>query len=81
MADKYRVQLDFTAEAFQELESLKTRLGAASRAEAVRYGLAALRWLFSQLSSGATILVEKDGVQQQVVFPFLHVVQPAPRKA
>lgn len=82
MADKYRVQFDFTAEAFAELQSLKDRLGAASRAEAVRMALGVLRWVLEQQSSGRKILVEKtDGEQQEVVFPFAQAAERYPAAA
>ena len=76
MNEKYRVQFDFTPEAYRELENLKAALGAGSRAEVIRYALRVLQWLLAQLSSGSEIVVEKGGQQQQVVFPFLKVSQP-----
>ena len=71
MAEKYRVQLDFTSEAFQELEALKVRVGATTRAEVVRYALRTLQWTIQQIDEGAKIFVERDGKEHEVVFQFL----------
>jgi len=71
MIEKFRVQFDFTIEAYNELQALKERLRASSRAEAVRIALGVLRWVLEQHSAGNKILVEKqNGDQQEVVFPF-----------
>jgi hypothetical protein len=69
--DKSRVQFDFTPEALQTLDKLKDRLNVKTRADVVRYSLRILDWVLSTLESDAKILVEKDGRQQEIVFPFL----------
>jgi hypothetical protein len=69
--DKYRVQLDFTPEAFAELDKLKADVQASSRADTVRYAMRILRWTIDQLQQGAKILVSKDGNLAEFVFPFL----------
>ena len=71
MADKYRVQLDFSPEVFAELESLKTESGAASRADTVRYAMRVLRWIIDELKLGSQIMITRDGRTADVVFPFL----------
>lgn len=70
--DKYRVQLDFTPEAFTELEKLKTDVEASSRADTVRYAMRVLRWVINALRRGETIAVVKaNGDMVEVQFPFL----------
>jgi len=76
-ADKYRIQLDFTPEAFRELEKLKTELGVSSRAETVRYGMRVLRWAINTLQSGGQIFVSRNGDVSGVEFPFLPHAVPA----
>ena len=68
---KYRVQLDFTPEAFDELEDLKTQVQASSRADTVRYAMRVLRWVMEQVSHGASIQVNRAGKTSEEVFPFL----------
>lgn len=71
MPEKTRVQFDFTQEALQTLDRLKGRLNVGTRADVVRYSLRVLDWVLSTTESNAKILVEKDGRQQEIVFPFL----------
>jgi hypothetical protein len=71
---KYRVQLNFSEEAFQELNALQKTLGASSRAEVVRNALGVLRWVTSHLIAGDKMVIEKaDGTKSDVEFPFLLV--------
>jgi len=68
---KTRIQFDFTEEAARELDELK-RITGSSRAEVVRQGLRMLQWTIEQIyDNKAKILVEKDGFQREVIFPFL----------
>ena len=70
--EKYRVQLDFTEEAFAELAALQEKLNASSRAEVVRNSLGILKWVTNNLAEGNKIFVErKDGTRAEVEFPFL----------
>jgi hypothetical protein len=71
MSEKYRVQFDFTPEAFAELERLKTVVGASSRAEVVRYAMRILQWAIDEVESGAEILVRSGNETEKVIFPFL----------
>ena len=81
MADKIRVQFDFTPTALEQLDSLQRRLNAKSRAEVIRYALRVLQWLLDQLKDSAKIMVEsKDGKVQTVVFTFLDAAEPAQDK-
>jgi len=71
---KYRrVQLDFSGEAFDELEALRKKLNAASRAEVIRSALGVLRWAVNHLVEGNKIKVERkeDKELVEVEFPFL----------
>ncbi len=70
-SQKYRVQLDFTPEAFEELEALKSQVQASSRADTVRYAMRVLRWVMEQVSEGGKIQVNRGGKVSEVVFPFL----------
>jgi hypothetical protein len=77
MAEKTRVQFDFTPEALQTLDRLKGRLNVSSRADVIRYALRILDWVLSTTESNAKILVEKDARQQEIVFPFLRQAEVA----
>lgn len=81
MAEKSRVQFDFTAEALQTLDGLKDRLNVSTRADVIRYSLRVLDWVLSTIESNGKILVEKDGRQQEIVFPFIRQQEaPAARE-
>jgi hypothetical protein len=72
MAEKIRVQFDFTPSALEELDKLQGTMGAKSRAEVIRYALRVLQWLLDQLRSGGKIMVEgRDGKVQTVMFTSL----------
>jgi len=81
MSEKYRVQFDFTTEAFEELDRLKAATGAVSRAEVVRYAMRILQWTIEEVRSGGEILVRKDGKAERVIFPFLTASSKAEEKA
>ncbi len=69
---KYRVQLDFSEEALEDLNMLQKKLNASSRAEVVRSALGVLRWTTNHLIAGDKIVVKtKDGGETNVEFPFL----------
>jgi metal-responsive CopG/Arc/MetJ family transcriptional regulator len=71
MGKKFRVQLDFSEGAFNELNRLQKELDASSRAEVLRDALAVLRWVIEEESKGYKITVrgENDRVIEPV-FPF-----------
>jgi Arc/MetJ-type ribon-helix-helix transcriptional regulator len=69
---KTRLQFDFTDEALGELDDLKGATGATNRAEVIRQALRLLQWTVEQTQDqNATVLVEKNGRQREVMFPFL----------
>jgi Arc/MetJ-type ribon-helix-helix transcriptional regulator len=54
------------------LDELKGATGAANRAEVIRQSLRLLQWTLEQTrDENATVLVEKNGRQREVIFPFL----------
>jgi hypothetical protein len=57
---KYRLQTDFSEEAYRELEDLQNQLDAPSKSEVIRDALGVLRWAVDELNSGNRILVEKQ---------------------
>ena len=69
---KTRLQFDFTEDALSELDELKGATGATNRAEVIRQSLRLLQWTIEQTrDEKATVLVEKNGRQREVIFPFL----------
>jgi len=67
---KHRLQLDFSEEALKDLELLKETTGMPNRAEVIRQALRLLQWTLNETKNDATILIEKNGKQREVVFPF-----------
>lgn len=68
---KHRLQLDFTDQAIRDLSDLKDTTGMANRAEVIRQALRLLQWTIDETQkNGATLLIEKDGRQREVIFPF-----------
>lgn len=69
---KTRLQFDFTDEALGDLDELKGATGATNRAEVIRQALRLLQWTIEQTQDEkATVLVEKNGRQREVIFPYL----------
>ena len=69
-----RLQIDFSENAYKELESLQNRLDANSKSEVIRNALGVLRWLTEEvLDRDHRILVEKpeDGTNREIIFHFL----------
>ena len=75
---KTRLQFDFTEDALSELDELKGATGATNRAEVIRQALRLLQWTIEQTQDEkATVLVEKNGRQREVIFPFLSSAKAA----
>jgi len=69
---KYRVQLDFAARDFRELNILVDELGLTTRAELFRSALVTLRWMIQKKRSGCTIVaVTPDDRLIEPEFEFL----------
>jgi metal-responsive CopG/Arc/MetJ family transcriptional regulator len=68
---KHRLQFDFSEEMLRELDELREATGLPNRAELIRNALRFLKWTFDETQRrNAAILLEKDGKQREVVFPF-----------
>jgi metal-responsive CopG/Arc/MetJ family transcriptional regulator len=68
---KSRLQFDFSEEAIEELDQLQEKTGLATRAELIRQALRILQWMMHEATENeATFLLEKDGKQREIVFPF-----------
>jgi hypothetical protein len=77
MEKKYRLQIDFSKEAYRELESLQNLLDAPSKSEVIRDALGVLRWVADEMTDGSRsrILVEKNTPTgneiKEIVFHFI----------
>ena len=75
MPIKHRLQLDFAEDSLKELDQLKEVTGLPNRAEVIRQALRLLQWTIQETEvKGATLLLEKNGKQREVVFPFMATV-------
>jgi metal-responsive CopG/Arc/MetJ family transcriptional regulator len=75
---KTRLQFDFSDESLGQLDELKCATGATTRAEVIRQALRLLQWTIEQTQDEkATVLVEKNGTQREVIFPFLSSAKAA----
>jgi len=69
---KTRLQFDFSDESLGQLDELKGATGATTRAEVIRQALRLLQWTIERTQDEkATVLVEKNGTQREVIFPYL----------
>ena len=70
---KHRVQLDFSEEAFHELNDLKEKLRAPSRAEVIRNALGVLKWMYKKkVEQGLDVVaIGSDERVLEPEFPFL----------
>ncbi len=67
----HRVQLDFSAEAYEKLNELKEHLHVSSSAEVIRDGLGMIQLAINHKEKGDKILIEReDGSQAEVIFSF-----------
>lgn len=71
MEKKYRLQIDFSEDAYKELETLQNQLNAPSKSEVIRDALGVLRWATEEVLPGHRILVEKPEGTREVVFHFI----------
>ena len=69
--DKRRIQLDFSEQLITEIDRLQSRAGFATRAELIRHALRFLQWTMSEVNDrNATLIIERDGTQREILFPF-----------
>lgn len=69
--DSYRVQLNFSGKNLADLDELKDITAASARAEVLRNALRWMYWCAEEVLQGSTIIVEREGKQREVVFPFV----------
>ena len=67
----YKVQFNFTKQALEDLDDLKSKVDAPSRAETIRYALRWLQWTVGEMSAGHKICLETDEGVREVIIPFL----------
>ncbi|HVC45509.1 MAG TPA: ribbon-helix-helix protein, CopG family [Candidatus Binataceae bacterium] len=77
--EKKRLQLEFSEDAYKELERMQKQLHAPSKSEVIRDALGVLRWVVEEIEQDHRILVEKPEGMREIVFHFL--TRPAPVKA
>lgn len=75
--DTYKVQLNFSGKSIADIDELKEITAASARAEVIRNALRWMFWCAEQVSQGGTFLVEREGKQREVVFPFLRKGAPS----
>jgi hypothetical protein len=66
-----RLQLDVDPRLVREIDQLQRAMCSPSRAELIRSALKLLQWFFREVKEGGTFIVEKNGQQYVVAFPFL----------
>ena len=70
--NKYRLQIDFSEEAYSELIALQNYINSPSKAEVIRDAIGVLRWACDEIHEGNRILVEKkDGQVRKFIFHFI----------
>ena len=69
MAEKKRLQFDFTEEAVEELDELQRLTDLSTRVEAIRHALRFLRWAVDETRQGGTLCIERDNKIREVI-PF-----------
>jgi hypothetical protein len=71
ISQKHRIQLDFSEEAFQTLQTLKKQINATTHAEVIRNALGLLKWVVKEVSDGNRVLVESKDEVRELVIPFI----------
>lgn len=67
---RHRVQLDFSPEAYERLNRIRTRFDAATSAEVVRNALRLYDWFLEQTSKGAKFQIVDNGDVKEIEFFF-----------
>ena len=67
---KFRVQFDFSQDAFTGLNELVERTGASSRAEVVKHALGFLKWALDKMDADYKVCATKGKEGIEPVFPF-----------
>ena len=69
MADKRKLQFDFTEEAVEEIDELQQLTHLPTRVETIRHALRFLRWAVDETRGGGTLCIERDDKIREVI-PF-----------
>ena len=69
--DMYKVQFNCTKQALEDLDDLKSKVEAPSRAETIRYAIRWLQWTAGEMRAGHKICLETDEGVREVIIPFL----------
>ena len=67
---RHRVQLDFSPEAYERLNRIRTRSDAATNAEVVRNALRLYDWFLEQRSKDARFQIVDNGDVKEIEFFF-----------
>ena len=67
---RHRVQLDFSPEAYERLNRIRTRSDAATNAEVVRNALRLYDWFLEQRSRDARFQIVDNGEVKEIEFFF-----------
>lgn len=67
---KHRLQFDFSESALKEIDELRQATALLNRAELVRHALRFLQWTLGETQEGGKLLIEKNGIIREVIFPF-----------
>jgi hypothetical protein len=67
---RHRVQLDFSPEAYERLNRIRTRSDAATNAEVVRNALRLYDWFLEQTSKDARFQIVENGDVKEIEFFF-----------
>ena len=63
--ERFRVQLDFSPEAYQQMQHTRKQSGSRTNAETVRNALRIYQWFLDKKEKGSRLqLVEDDGVKE-----------------
>ena len=74
--NRTRISLDFSSDAFTELNKLQDQLYATCPAEVIRDAMGVLRWAVHHLAQGHAIMTRRgEGELVETVFPFLKKIQ------
>ena len=67
---RHRVQLDFSPEAYERLNRIRSRSDAATNAEVVRNALRLYDWFLEQTSKDARFQIVNNGDVKEIEFFF-----------
>jgi hypothetical protein len=77
---KHRLQLDFSSASVDQLNALQQEMDLPNRAEVIRQALRLLNWTLNIHDQGGKIIIETDGRQREVIFPFWTAPASKPRR-